>query len=404
MWNQFGKAFVDYLKRADIILWLLLAGISTYSLLLLKSVSRATPDDYFRTQVMAIGLGVCGAVFVSLMDYADLAGFWKLITGFSIFLMIYTYFFGERIQGSGGVDARAWIQILGRTFQTSELVKVAFMITNAKHLDMVKSRGRLDEFPQVVLLGCHALVFLLLCQLQGDTGATVVFFFMFVAMSLAAGVQLRYFAILAGMILVGLPLAWRYIMPDYQKARFIAVFNLDDPDVRLQDGYQQWQGRISIGSGKLKGQGLFEGSRVASNVVVFQQSDFIFSVAGEELGFIGCVLIMVLLLLFMLKVLHVAGSARDELGRFICYGYFGWIALQSVANIGMCVAMLPAMGVTLPFFSAGGSSAACLYLGFGLVQSVHMRRREIDGLHLKQKSPLRFAYKQGKVGRELRKM
>ena len=404
MWNQFGKAFVDYLKRADIILWLLLAGISTYSLLLLKSVSRATPDDYFRTQVMAIGLGVCGAVFVSLIDYADLAGFWKLITGFSIFLMIYTYFFGERIQGSGGVDARAWIQILGRTFQTSELVKVAFMITYAKHLDMVKSRGRLDEFPQVVLLGCHALVFLLLCQLQGDTGATVVFFFMFVAMSLAAGVQLRYFAILAGMILVGLPLAWRYIMPDYQKARFIAVFNLDDPDVRLQDGYQQWQGRISIGSGKLKGQGLFEGSRVASNVVVFQQSDFIFSVAGEELGFIGCVLIMVLLLLFMLKVLHVAGSARDELGRFICYGYFGWIALQSVANIGMCVAMLPAMGVTLPFFSAGGSSAACLYLGFGLVQSVHMRRREIDGLHLKQKSPLRFAYKQGKVGRELRKM
>ncbi len=404
MWNQFGKAFVDYLKRADIILWLLLAGISTYSLLLLKSVSRATPDDYFRTQVMAIGLGVCGAVFVSLMDYADLAGFWKLITGFSIFLMIYTYFFGERIQGSGGVDARAWIQILGRTFQTSELVKVAFMLTYAKHLDMVKSRGRLDEFPQVVLLGCHALVFLLLCQLQGDTGATVVFFFMFVAMSLAAGVQLRYFAILAGMILVGLPLAWRYIMPDYQKARFIAVFNLDDPDVRLQDGYQQWQGRISIGSGKLKGQGLFEGSRVASNVVVFQQSDFIFSVAGEELGFIGCVLIMVLLLLFMLKVLHVAGSARDELGRFICYGYFGWIALQSVANIGMCVAMLPAMGVTLPFFSAGGSSAACLYLGFGLVQSVHMRRREIDGLHLKQKSPLRFAYKQGKVGRELRKM
>lgn len=404
MWNHFGKAFINYLKRADVILWLLLAGISTYSLLLLKSVSRATPDDYFRTQVMAIGLGVCGAVFVSLMDYADLAGFWKLIAGFSVFLMIYTYLFGERVQGSGGVDARAWIHIFGRTFQTSELVKVAFMITYAKHLDLVKSRGRLEEFPQVALLGCHALVFLLLCQLQGDTGATVVFFFMFLAMSLAAGVQLRYFAILAGMILVGLPLAWRYVMPDYQKARFIAVFNLDDPDVRLQDGYQQWQGRISIGSGKLKGQGLFQGSRVASNVVTFQQSDFIFSVAGEELGFMGCVLIMLLLLLFMLKVLHVAGSARDELGRYICYGYFGWIALQSVVNIGMCVAVLPAMGVTLPFFSAGGSSAACLYLGFGLVQSVHMRRREIDGLHLNHKSPLRFAYKQGKKNREFKKM
>lgn len=402
MLNNFGKAFLGYLKRADIILWLLLAAVSTYSLLLLKSVSRATIDDYFRTQLLAIALGVCGAVFVSLMDYADLSNFWRLIAGFSVFLMIYTYLFGERVQGSGGVDARAWINIFGRTFQSSELVKVAFMITYAKHLDIVKTHGRIDEFPQIVLLGCHALVPMLLCQLQGDTGATVVFFIMFITMSLAAGVKLRYFAILAGMILVGLPLAWRYVMPEYQKARFIAVYNLDsDPDIRLFDGYQQWQGRISIGSGRLKGEGLFQGSRVASNVVTFQQSDFIFSVAGEELGFIGCVLIMVLLLFFMLKVLHVAGTARDELGRYMCYGYFGWIALQAVVNIGMCVAVLPAMGVTLPFFSAGGSSAACLYLGFGLVQSVHMRRREIDGLHLTRKTPLRFSYnKQGKTSRK----
>ena len=128
-------------------------------------------------------------------------------------------------------------------------------------------------------------------------------------------------------------------------------------------------------------------------MVPFQHSDYIFSVAGEELGFIGCVAIIVLLLLFMLKVLHVASTSRDELGRYICFGFFGIIALQSVWNIGMCLTILPAMGITLPFFSAGGSSSMCLYLGFGLVQSVHMRRKESGGLRLRQKQPLRFVGK-----------
>ena len=150
------------------------------------------------------------------------------------------------------------------------------------------------------------------------------------------------------------------MLKDYQKNRFVAVFNLDtDPDIRAGDGFQQWQGRISIGSGGLKGQGLGQGPRVRSNIVPFQQSDYIFSVAGEELGFIGSVAIIALLFLFMMKVLHVANSARDDLGKYICFGFFGIIALQSVWNIGMCLVILPAMGITLPFFSAGGSSSMC---------------------------------------------
>lgn len=391
--NHFLKGIWGYLKRADILLWLLLAAISIYSLLLLRSVSIATGTNYFRTQLMAIGLGVAAAVVVSLIDYAEVANFWLLISLASVFLMIYTFFFGIRVQGAGGVDARAWINLAGRTFQTSELVKIAFMVTFAKHLDAVKRRGRLDEPLQVVLLGCHALVPVLLCQLQKDTGAAVVFFFMFLAMSLGAGVQLRYFVILFVVILVAFPIAWEFLLPDYQKSRFTAVFNLEDPTVQMEGGYQQYQGRISIGSGKLHGQGLFQGTRVASNVVTFQQSDYIFSVAGEELGFVGCSLILLLLFLFMAKVLHVASMARDDLGKYMCFGFFGMIALQSVVNIGMCLALLPVMGVTLPFFSAGGSSAACLYLGFGLVQSVHMRRKESDGLRLRRMQPLRFTSK-----------
>ena len=390
------KGIWNYIKKADILLWVLVAAISAYSLLLLRSVDSATGSSYFRTQVFAIALGVTGAIVISLLDYGELANFWYLLAGFSVFLMIYTALFGEAVQGSGGVDARAWINIGGRTFQSSELVKIAFCLTFAKHLDTLRKRGLVDNPVHVVLLACHALVPMLLCQLQGDTGAAIVFFAMFLCMSLAAGVKLRYFAILGGMVLVALPLVWRFAMSEYQKDRIVALFNLDNVDVQVNEGYQQYQGMISIGSGKVTGQGLFNGSRVASNSVPFQQSDYIFSVAGEELGLVGCSLLLLLLFLLLVKVIHVAHSSRDDLGKFICFGYFGIIALQSISNIGMCLALLPVMGVTLPFFSAGGSSAACMYFGIGLVQSVYMRRKESDGLRLKRKLPMRIPYGQMK--------
>ena len=390
------KGIWKYIKKADILLWILVAAISAYSLLLLRSVDSATGSSYFRTHVFAIALGVAGAIVISLLDYGELANFWYLLAGFSVFLMIYTALFGEAVQGSGGVDARAWINIGGRTFQSSELVKIAFCLTFAKHLDTLRKRGLVDNPVHVVLLACHALVPMLLCQLQGDTGAAIVFFAMFLCMSLAAGVKLRYFAILGGMVLVALPLVWRFAMSEYQKDRIVALFNLDNVDVQVNEGYQQYQGMISIGSGKVTGQGLFNGSRVSSNSVPFQQSDYIFSVAGEELGLVGCSLIILLLFLLLVKVIHVAHSSRDDLGKFICFGYFGIIALQSVSNIGMCLALLPVMGVTLPFFSAGGSSAACMYFGIGLVQSVYMRRKESDGLRLKRKLPMRIPYGQMK--------
>ena len=136
--KRYFKGLLNYLRRADILLWLILAAISVYSLLLLKSVSVATETDYFRTQLFAIGLGVAGAIIITLIDYTEICNFWYLIAGFSVFLMIYTYLFAESVTGSDGVDARAWISIAGRTFQSSELVKIAFMLTFAKHLDILK--------------------------------------------------------------------------------------------------------------------------------------------------------------------------------------------------------------------------------------------------------------------------
>ena len=207
------------------------------------------------------------------------------------------------------------------------------------------------------------------------------------------GVQLRYFILLGALVAVSVPVLWKFVLSEYQIKRFTSVYNLDDPSIQLNEGYQQVQGRISIGSGQLTGKGLFNGPRVETNLVTFQHSDFIFSVAGEELGFIGCTAIIVLLLLYLLRVLYIASKARDDLGCCMCFGFFGLIALQSVSNIGMCLALLPVMGVTLPFFSAGGSSAVCLYLGFGLIQSVYMHRPDANVPHLRSTRTLKMNFR-----------
>ena len=395
--NRIFLHIASYLRRIDKILWLLMLALSVFSLLLLKSVSRATYTDYFRTQLFVTVVGLLASIVITWIDYESIASFWYLIAGFSVFIMLYTIFFGISVQGSEGVNARAWISIAGRTFQTSELVKIFFMITYAKHIAVVRERDAIQRPTQVFLLAMHAAVPVLLCHLQGDDGAAIVFFAMFLCMSLAGGVQLRYFLALGALIAVCLPILWNFVLNDYQIKRFTSVYNLDDPSIQLNEGYQQYQGRLSIGSGQLTGKGLFNGPRVESNLVTFQHSDFIFSVAGEELGFLGCTAIIVLLLLYLFRVLYIASKARDDLGRCMCFGFFGLIALQSISNIGMCLALLPVMGVTLPFFSAGGSSAVCLYLGFGLVQNVYMRREDAAGPRLHSARSLKINFRKLKV-------
>lgn len=395
--NRFFLHVLNWFRRIDKILWLLMLAISAFSLLLLKSVSRATNTDYFKTQLVVTIVGLAGSVVFSMIDYNHIASAWKLIACFSVFIMLYTIFFGVAVQGSGGVNARAWINIAGRTFQTSELVKIFFMITYAKHISILREREWIKRPLQVFLLAGHAAIPVLLCHFQGDDGAAIVFFAMFLYMSLAGGVHLRYFIALGLLAALCIPVLWNFVLSEYQIQRFTAVYNLDDPSVQLNEGYQQYQARLSIGSGELTGKGLFNGPRVESNYVTFQHSDFIFSVAGEELGFIGCTAIIVLISLYLIRILYVASKSRDDLGRCMCFGFFGLIALQSISNIGMCLALLPVMGVTLPFFSAGGSSAVCLYLGFGLVQNVYMHRSGLETPRMHSTRSLKINFKKLKV-------
>lgn len=367
-------SFKESVKLSDKFLWLIIFLISGFSLALMKSVSLEGMN-YFNIQLIAMTAGLTGAFMISAIDYRILADKWIWIGIFCILMIVYTLFFGISVEGSSGVNARAWINIPGGiTFQPSELVKIGFIITFSKHLSIIIEKNKITSFWNMILVVIHALIPVILTHLQGDDGAAIIFLCMAVFMSFISGIQLRYFALALSLGVLMLPLAWKYVLADYQKQRIINQLNPESDPLNM--GYQQIQGKLSIASGGFSGYGLFRGPRVANGAVPIQESDFIFSVAGEELGFLGCMSILILLVLLLLRVIYIAKKSCDNIGTIMCFGFLGLVLSQMIFNIGMCLSLLPVMGVTLPFFSAGGSSSACLYLGIGLIQSVFAHRQK----------------------------
>lgn len=362
----------NYFRESSRLLWVSCLLSSIFSCMLVYSAVHNTNPRSFYMQAIAICLGYAGAVVLSLIDYHRLSKMWPAIAIGGLGLMALTSMIGITVAGT---DDTAWIMIGGVSFQPSEMVKIGFIITLATHLDYLRETEKMKSFWQICLLLCHALVPMAIIHVQGDDGSALVFFFIFLIMSFGAGVQLRYFLLTIAGVGAAIPLAWNYVLNNDQKRRFEILFDHSvDP---LGYGYQQGQSEISIGSGQLFGRGWLQGPRVQASLVPEDHNDFIFSVAGEEFGFVGCIAILVLLSLIILAILAVGLKAADPLGRNICYGYMGMIAFQAIANIGMCLYVFPVIGITLPFYSAGGSSAACLYLGVGLVQSVCRNRNRL---------------------------
>jgi rod shape determining protein RodA len=368
------KSVWHCIKYSDKILWGIILSISIYSLLLVGSLSREG-FNYFIVQAISVAIGLLGAVVLQVVNYNFISKASKWIAVACIILIVYTLFAGVTIEGSSGVNARAWIKLPGGiTFQPSELVKIGFIITFARHLTILRKSERIKNLESVAILAVHAFVPVILMHLQGDDGAAIIFLCIALTMAFMANLPLRYFLSVGAIGALLAPIAWNFVLADYQKQRILTQMNPEgDP---LNMGYQQIQGKLSIGSGGIFGTGLFNGPRVANNVVPIQESDFIFSVAGEELGFIGCTLIIVLLLLLILRIGFIARKSNNLNGALICFGFIGLITSQTFFNLGMCLSLLPVMGVTLPFFSVGGSSAACLYFGIGILQNIYLNRNQ----------------------------
>lgn len=369
------KGFKNFFTKSDMILWLLAISASVYSLFLISSMERSSNYSYMTPQILALVLGYAAAIALTFIDYRFIARMWWLLMGLSLVLLALVFVIGRNVTGT---DDTAWIILPGGlSFQPSELVKVFFIITFSKHLQVLKENEMLYRLSGVLSLVIHMAIPVALIHMQGDDGTVLIFLFMFLIMCFIGGVQLRYFLIMLLLLAAGIPLLWTYFLNNEHKNRFTAIFDIDG-NALTNYGWQQYQGKVSIASGGLTGTGLGNGPRVETGIVPEQENDFIFTVAGEELGFIGCLLLLSILLFICVKLIINAMSARDYLGRMICVGVFSMIGVQTVINIGMVLGLLPVVGITLPFFSSGGTSLLSVMIGIGLVQSVYYRKGAVD--------------------------
>lgn len=359
-------SIADYFKKSDKALWLLTIIAIVYSLMLIASMQRSGEYNFLQTQIIAIATGLVSAIIISAADYKYIIKKWYFAAIISFILAGLVFVFGIQVAGT---DDTAWIQIGSLTIQPSEFIKICFIITFTKHLTYLEEKDMLKSFVGVITLVLHAMIPMIIIHMQGDDGTVLIFALIFLFMSFIAGVQLRYFAILGGILLVSVPLIWNLFMNDDQRNRLLALFDIDGNAMKTY-GWQQYQGKVSISSGSLFGKGLFNGPRVEHGIVPEQENDFIFTVAGEELGFIGCIALMIILLLIMIRILINAKQTNDMSGKLLCSGAFAIISSQTIINIGMVLGFFPVIGITLPLFSAGGTSALATLICLGLVQSV----------------------------------
>ena len=366
MLKKIRSAVTGYLRSTDHITWALCIALSGLSLLLLAGLNHTgfATERHFIVQMAATGIGVVGVLVLSLLDYELLAGLWKIYLPICYGLVLATFVFG-----STRGDDQAWLLIGGFSLQPSELLKVAFIMAFAHHL--ARTEGQVNEPRQLLLLILHGSFPVLLIHFQGDDGTALMIACIFASMMFAAGLSFRYLFAAAGALAVAAPLAWFFVFTTDQRNRFLIMLNpLSDPQGQ---SYQQLNGLLAIGSGRMQGTGLFSGEHVYVPEI---RNDFIFSFVGNAMGFLGCLLVVVLLSGLCARLLYNAFHARDPLGSYICVGAFAMVAFQSIFNIGMCLSVLPVIGITLPFLSSGGTSVVALYAAMGLVVSVKMHSSE----------------------------
>ena len=287
-----------------------------------------------------------------------------------------TFFIGFAPEGT---DDKAWLDLGFTTFQPAELLKICFVLTFSAHISAVKPN--INKLKYLIPVCLHGAFPVLLIHFQGDDGTALVFAVMVVFMLWAAGVSKKYFLAMIPVILIAAPIIYFFVMNDDQRDRLTAIFSvLDFKAAAKRDPseqwptYQQWRGRTALANGGFAGQGFLNGDFTQNGIVPYGFNDFIFVSIGEEFGFLGCMAVILLLGGICFRCLQVARLSKKDSGKLICVGIFAMIFTQAVINIGMCTSVLPVIGITLPFFSAGGTSLFCLYMGIGLVLNVYLHR------------------------------
>jgi rod shape determining protein RodA len=330
------------------------------------------PQYYLKRHVINIVIGILLAWGTTVIDYRMLRAYTPIVWGLAVIGLTAVLIpgIGNEING-----ARAWINLPGGfQIQPAEMAKIAIIVGMSMLLSEYRHEGDEPSHRDVIQALLIAAIPVGLILLQPDMGTVFIISIAVVAIIAASGAPSRW---VVGLILVallgGFGATKLGVINDYQVKRLQSFV---DPNADSQgSGYQLRQARITVGSGGLLGTGLFDGPQTNGRFVPEQQTDFIFTVAGEQLGFLGSGFILLLYLTILMRAFSIARRSTDAFGRLVCIGVLSWFAFQTFENIGMTLGLMPMTGVPLPFMSYGGSSMFANLIGFGLLQNVYARNR-----------------------------
>lgn len=367
------SAVFGYLKESDSLLLLLSLLSSVYGIVLISSALHSSSTSLgVIIQIAALFLGLILYVVFSLIDIDIIADKSQILFAFSVLLICTLFVWG--VAGESG--NRAWIRFGSIGIQPAEIVKIPFIIIIAKMMTYFKEGVGLSKPISVISLAAvFGIIFVLIVVSSADLGSALVYMFIFIIMLFLGGVNIIWFGVAAAAAAVAFPLAWKFFLSDLQKDRILAPYDPTVDPTGLGITWQANQSKAAISAGGFTGTGLFNGGFTQTGSVPQQHTDFIFSVAGEEFGFVGAILIIILLLAIIIRCFYVGVRSNNTLSFLVCTGISAMFLAQMLENIGMCIGLTPVIGLTLPFFSYGGSSVVVNYAAIGIVSGIKMRPR-----------------------------
>ncbi len=373
-----GFSLGQYLRSLDWILMGATVALVIYGLLMLYSATHAdtnisTPYFYVRSQGIGLVLGFVFLIMISLSNYRWLQRWRMSIYGATLVVLVLTLIIGS---GSEEVGANRWIELPFFRLQTSELAKLLLILS----LGGVLAEGAelRHRFRFVVVAVLYVFVPSVLVFLQPDLGTALVFGAILLTMLVVWGIRLPHLGILAGAGVVGVVMVLRVlpalgvsVLRDYQLKRLTMFLNPESDPTGF--GYQLTQSKIAVGSGMFTGKGYLQGTQTHLNFLPAHHTDFIFAVIGEELGFMGALLLLGLFLVVIWRAFRIARLSVDLYGRMIASGVAGVLVFQVFVNVGMTIGIMPVTGIPLPFVSFGSSALVVFLMAIGFLQSIHVR-------------------------------
>lgn len=361
-------------RKFDYVLFMLILILMFIGVVALASATHSIPVEGMtevERQVIWIFISIGVMLFVSIIDYETLGNYsFRFFIG--IIVLLIAVFFTRPVNG-----ASSWFDLGFFSFQPSEIAKIVLIISLAKHLDRIVSKDQMgiNKPSNIIMVSLHVGVPVLLILMQPDFGTAMVIVAITFAMAFLANMSYKYIGSLAAVGIFSLGLLRFFLLKghdlffDKYQANRIRVFF--DPSLDpLGSGYNVLQSKLAIGSGQLSGMGLFKGTQTQLGYIPAKTTDFIFSVIGEELGFIFCAFVVMLFVMLLLRLLYISKNSKDFYGSLIVVGVVAMIGVHVLVNIGMTIGVVPVTGIPLPFISYGGSSLLTNMIGIGLVMSV----------------------------------